>query len=162
MIQNIIFITLIIIVFFFVSNEEKLNNIISKKNIKFLLILLIIYFVYQNYNIILLIIAILIFIFLNIENNKYLNFNKLESFKIKALEYYKEWNIKEKFSNKLLYEVKPYIHENKNKSNKENITNNTNNINNTNKKKTIEPFKEEVTKLKDLYENIKNEIKKLS
>ena len=154
MIQNIIFITLIIIVFFFVSNEEKLNNIISKKNIKFLLILLIIYFVYQNYNIILLIIAILIFIFLNIENNKYLNLNKIESFKTIALEYYKKWNIKEKFSNNSLYEVKPYTHENKNKSNKEVIINN--------KKKTIEPFKEEVTKLKELYENIQNEIKKLS
>lgn len=159
MIQNIIFITFIIIIFFFVSNEQKLNDIISKKNIQFLLILLIIYFVWQKYNIILLIILILIFIFLNIENNKYLS--KIDNVKELFFEYYKEFNkskkskIKEKFSNnenKEYYDVKPIVDDNIDKHKT---------IDQDNKKKTIEPFKEEVIKLKELYENIKTEIKKL-
>ena len=161
MIQNIIFITLIIIIFFFVSNEQKLNDIISKKNIQFLLILLIIYFVWQKYNIILLIILILIFIFLNIENNKYIS--KIDNVKELFFEYYKEFNkhnkpkkskIKEKFSNndEEYYDVKPIVDDNIDKDKT---------INQDNKKKTIEPFKEEVIKLKELYENIKTEIKKL-
>ena len=78
-------------------------------------------------------------------------------------EYYKEFNkhnkpkkskIKEKFSNndEEYYDVKPIVDDNIDKDKT---------IDQDNKKKTIEPFKEEVIKLKELYENIKTEIKKL-
>lgn len=146
MIQNIIFIILIIIIFFFISNERKINDYISKKYIKYLVILLILYFIYQNYNIVLLIILILIFIFLNIDNNKYLT---------QVKEYIDNFNttknkLKERFSN-VKFDVKPYVPVKEEE--KEDIENK--------KKISIEPFKEEVTKLKDLYENIKLEINRL-
>jgi hypothetical protein len=147
MIQDIILISLIIIIFFFISNGEKINTLISKKYIKYLLVLLIIYFIYQKYNIVLLVILILIFVFLNIENNKYIL--KFESFKNLMIDYFN--NYKETFANddkKIDFE--PYKIEEV--------------IEKTDVKKEkakIEPFKEEVTKLKDLYENIKLEIKRL-
>lgn len=152
MIQNIILISLIIIIFFFISNGEKINTLISKKYIKYLLVLLIIYFIYQKYNIVLLVILILIFVFLNIENNKYIL--KFESFKNLMVDYFN--NYKETFSNddkkdddkKIDFE--PYkIEETIEKTDIKK------------EKSNIEPFKEEVTKLKDLYENIKLEIKRL-
>lgn len=175
MINNIILITLIIIIFFFISNDKKISDLITSKNIKYLLLLIIIYFVYQNYNIILLLILILLFIFLNIENNKYID--KYESFKILIMDYINKFdkstkvnkhnksntkvnnidnklnNIEEKFTNDIKledYDFNPVTLENIDIL-KENEDKNI----------TIEPFKEEVTKLKDLYENIKLEIKKL-
>lgn len=160
MIQNIILLSFIIIIFFFISNEEKINDFISTKNFKYLLLIVIVYYVYQNYNIILLIVLILIFIFLNMKDNKYLskleNFNfsdlKLDNFKNIINEYYNQHVPKEKFSNnKDEYDIKPYTPL---KNEKEEIILNK-------EEKTIEPFKEEVSKLKDLYENIKNEINKL-
>ena len=181
MINNIILITFIIILFFFVSNDKKISDLITTKNIKYLLLLIIIYFVYQNYNIILLVILILLFIFLNIENNKYID--KYESFKKLIIDYINKFdqsikvnkmnkantklnnidtnkvnniekkNIEEKFTNDIKledYDFTPVTLENTDtlKEDKD-------------KNITIEPFKEEVTKLKDLYENIKLEIKKL-
>jgi hypothetical protein len=180
MINNIILITFIIILFFFVSNDKKISDLITTKNIKYLLLLIIIYFVYQNYNIILLVILILLFIFLNIENNKYID--KYESFKNLIIDYINKFdqttklnkmnksntklnnidtklnniekkNIEEKFTNDIKledYDFNPVTLENIDilKDDKD-------------KNISIEPFKEEVTKLKDLYENIKLEIKKL-
>lgn len=162
MIQNIILISLIIIIFFFISNGEKINTLISKKYIKYLVVLLIIYFIYQKYNIVLLVILILIFVFLNIENNKYIL--KFESFKNLMIDYFN--NYKETFSNDdtkdssnladiadiadTSIDIKPYK-----------IDEVIEETNIKEKKPSIEPFKEEVTKLKDLYENIKLEIKRL-
>jgi hypothetical protein len=96
------------------SSEKKLNDLISNNSIKCLIILVILYFIYQNYNLVLLIVAILVVIFFNVDfkekflNNKYLSF------------------IKENFSNG-----------------------------------KIEPFKDNVMNIKDLFENIKLEIKKI-
>ena len=162
MFQNIILITLIIILFFFLSNETKINDLISKKYIKYLFILIIIYFVYQNYNISLLVIILLVIIFFNVDiknkfqNNKYLN--NFESFKNLFVEYYNNFNEdkpikKERFTNNQNedYDIKHY------KENK--ITEENKEIEGKNK---IEPFKTEVMNLKDIYENIKLEIKKLS
>ena len=134
MFQNIILIILIILVFFFLSNDQKVNELIGKKSIKYLFLLLIIYFIYQNYNLSFLLIFLLIFLFFNTDiKNKLLNNKYFESFKgITDL-------IKEKFEN---FNFEDDIEEEK--------------------KPKIEPFKEEVTKLKDLYENIKMEIKKLT
>jgi hypothetical protein len=133
MIHNIILIILIILLFFFLSNDEKVNEFMAKKNIKYLILLIIIYFIYQNYNLSILLILLLIFLFFNVDFKEKIIKNKyLESFlNIGKI-------IKEKFENIDLEEIKE--EENKPK---------------------IEPFKEEVTKLKDLYENIKMEIKKI-
>lgn len=126
MFQNIILLILMILLFFFISNEQKISNILQNKSIKYLFLLLIIYFIYQNYNLILLIVAILVVIYFNIDfkekfiNNKYLSI------------------IKESFSN---------IDLDENDENKEDIK--------------IEPFKQEVVKIRDLFENIKMEIKKI-
>ena len=134
MFQNIILIILIILLFFFLSNDQKVNNVISKNSIKYLFLLIIIYFIYQNYNLSILIIILLIFIFFNVDiKSKLLNNKYLESFK--GISYF----IKEKFDN---FQFEDDIVDEK--------------------KPKIEPFKEEVTKLKDLYENIKMEIKKIS
>lgn len=136
---NILLIVFIILLFFFMSNEKKVDEIISKKNIKFILLLLIIYFIYQNYNIGFLVILILIFIFFNTDlkekilNNKYIR------------------DTYESFSNE--YDIKPYISQEDNVSSED--EDKEKNIN------KIEPFKNEVLKLKDLYDNIKLEIEKL-
>ena len=109
--------------------------------------MLIIYFIYQKYNIILLVVLILIFVFLNIENNKYIL--KFESFKNLMIDYLN--NYKETFANddKKIDFVPYKIEEDKEKTDVKK------------ERPSIEPFKEEVTKLKDLYENIKLEIKRL-
>ncbi len=142
MIQNILLIILIILLFFFISNEPKINEIVSKKYIKYLFLLCIVYFIYQNYNLILLIIAILILIYFNVDfkerfsNNKYLSkFNEM----------------KESFSNfDFDIDLGLGTDEKSSKSNGDS------------KKNNIEPFREEVTKIKDLFENIKMEIKKIA
>ncbi len=145
MIQNILLIILIILLFFFISNEPKINEIVSKKYIKYLFLLCIVYFIYQNYNLILLIVAILILIYFNVDfkerfsNNKYLSkFNE----------------IKESFSN-FDFDIDLGTDEKSSKSN-------CDGKNNDSKKNNIEPFREEVTKIKDLFENIKMEIKKIA
>ena len=129
MFQNIILLILIILLFFFISNEQKISNILQNKSVKYLFLLLIIYFIYENYNLILLIVAILVVIYFNIDfkekfiNNKYLSI------------------IKESFSNIDL------DGNDENEGNDKNIK--------------IEPFKQEVVKIRDLFENIKMEIKKI-
>ena len=149
------------------SNEKKINDLISKKYIKYLFILLIIYFIYQNYNFVILVIFLLIIIFLNINiqekfnNNKYLK--NYENFKNLITEYFNDISnkkskekSKEKFSNNTVdksYDFIPFVNEDKNIN-----INKEEKIENENK---IEPFKTEVLKLKDLYENIKLEITKL-
>lgn len=190
MIQNVIIIILLILLLFFLSNEKNIDDIISKKYVKFIFILAIIYFVYQNYNIILLVVAILIFIFLNVDikekflNNKYLN--NIDNFKNLINEFinsdFLSRNKKiEKFSDQTNkdYDFKPFNKIEEKKNTNSSKINNGNSINildilnessklndefnkDINNSKNIEPFKEEVTKLKDLYENIKMEIKKLS
>ena len=164
MIQNIILIVLIILLLFFMSNEKKINDLISKKYIKYSFILLIIYFIYQNYNFALLVIFLLIIIFLNINikekfNNKYLK--NYENFKNLIIEYFNDdgnKKSKEKFSNNTTkpidtsYDFTPCVDEDKNI--------NIDSVEEKNENK-IEPFKTEVLKLKDLYENIKLEITKL-
>jgi hypothetical protein len=154
MIHNIVLIILIILLFFFISNEKKINDLLSKKYIKYLILLIIVYFIYQKYNFVLLAITILVIIFMNIDikdkilNNKYLN--NYESFKNLILDYHKEM-----FSNNESFDFEPYTKE------KSNEVSELNEIQNENEKKKIEPFKTEITKLKDLYENIKLEIKKI-
>ena len=145
MIQNIILITLLILLFFFMSNEKSFNELVSKKYMKYLLLILIVYFIYQNYNIILLVIAVLAFLLFNTNFIEKLKTNKyLENFKnLSLLKNFIKKNI-EKFSNFDL-----------------NQSNDNNDTENNNQKKTVEPFKEEVLKLKDLYENIKMQINKL-
>jgi predicted membrane protein len=153
MIQNIILIILIIILFFFISNEDRVNDIFTKKYIKYLFMLIIIYFVYQNYNFTVLAVALLILVFLNVDikdkisNNKYLS--NYESFKNLVIDYYNNFK-RETFSNSKEYDFTPQVPE-------YNIEEN----NDEEKKIDIEPFKDEVVKLKDLYENIKMEITKL-
>ena len=129
MLQNIFLITLLILLFFFISNEKNINEIMSKKYIKYLLILVIVYFIYQNYNLVLLIIAILITIYFNIDFKEKFNTNKYISM------------VKEKFSN---FKFEDEI-DDESKIEKE----------------KIEPFKENVSKIKDLFENIKMEIKRI-
>jgi len=176
MIQNIFSITLVIILFFLISNEKKIDQIIHKKYMKYLLLLLIIYFIYQNYNFGIFVLIIIVFILFNtdikkkIEKNKYLN---LEQYKDLAKEYFSNMN------DNNFYDIKPYKEDdNRNKNNissasssnpssgsssiiVNNSTNNISNNQNNSNKKVIEPFKEEVEKLKEMYDNIKLEISKL-
>jgi hypothetical protein len=113
-----------------------------------------------------LVIFLLIIIFLNVNiqekfiNNKYLK--DYESFKNFIIDYSKEkFSNKEKDANDAndatdeSYDIKPYI-DNKEEHNKEPDKELDKEENNK-----IEPFKTEVLKLKDLYENIKLEITKL-
>jgi Ca2+/Na+ antiporter len=176
MIQNIFSITLVIILFFLISNEKKIDQIIHKKYMKYLLLLLIIYFIYQNYNFGIFVLIIIVFILFNtdikkkLEKNKYLN---LEQYKDLAKEYFSNMNDNNS------YEVKPYKDDNNNKNNissasssnsapasssiivNNNSTNNISNNQNNSNKKVIEPFKDEVQQLKEMYDNIKLEISKL-
>ena len=150
MFQNIILIVLLIILFFFISNEKKINEITNKDSIKYLFLLVIIYFIYQNYNLVLLIAAILILIFFNMDfkekflNNKYLSFIK---------ENFIEYDLKKNKSSSLFNKF--FGKEN----NKELFSGENNNDNEKSNK--IEPFKDNVANIKDLFENIKMEIKKL-
>jgi hypothetical protein len=170
MMQNIILITLIIMLIFFLSNEEKINNLISKKYIKYLFILLIVYFIYQNYNFTIIALVIIILIFLNVdikekfENNSYLtNFN-IDNFKKIVLDYYKLFNSEVKKNKKISkelfqnnndsYDFNPFIEEKKNihlvdKDREE-------------AKSNLEPFKNTISEIKELYNNIKDEINKLN
>ena len=141
--ENIIYIFLIIIFLFFLSNEVKINNFFSTKYFKILFILLIIYFVYEKYNFLYLMVLFLIIILLNIDfikfkNNKYIkNFINLENFISDSK------NIESRKDQKSILA--------------------TFNINNL--KKDIlhekEPFKDKVENIKELYDNIQNEIFKL-
>lgn len=147
MLQNVILIILIIIIIFFLSNEQKVNDLFSKKYIKWLFFLLIVYFIYQNYNITILVGGLLILLFFNT--------NLKEKFKNnKIIEIFKEYVI-EKFSNDdLSYDFKPYV--------KEETKEDTDNSVKKESKNKTEPFKNDVNNLKELYENIKLEIKKLT
>jgi hypothetical protein len=154
MINNIILIILIIILFFFISNENKIDNLFSKKYIKYLLVLLIILFVYQNYNLGLLIGVILILMFLNVDMKTKFNKNNLsyENFKDLLTEYF--ISFKEKFTNQ--YEVKPF------QENKGMDLINILNESDESKKQKVEPFKTEVANLREMYDNIKLELKKIN
>jgi Ca2+/Na+ antiporter len=160
MIQNIILIILIIILFFFISNEDKINDIFTRKYVKFLFMLIIIYFVYQNYNFTVLAIALLILVFLNVDikdkiiNNKYLV--NYESFKDIIIDYYNNFK-RETFSNNKEETAQLNNYDFIPQSISDNSDDNENE-----KKIEVEPFKDEVVKLKDLYENIKMEITKLT
>ena len=141
MLQNIILIVLIIMLILFISNEKKINDLITKKYTKYLFLLLIIYFIYQGYNFVLLVIALLIVIFFNIDiKEKFENNNLLSEIANKAMNYYNN-----------------YI-----KSDKKEGFLNQESENNENKKMNTEPFKNDIKKIKDLYENIKEEIKKIN
>lgn len=152
MIQNIILICIIIVVIFFVSGGNKINDIISKKHFKFLIILLIIFFIYQNYNFAIFVVILLIFIFFNMDNNKYLDqTNMLNNLNEIFLSFKNFIDKKENFDNENDdYEVKPFKEE-KVVEDKIEIE----------EKPKIEPFRDEVKKLKNLYENIKEEMKKI-
>ena len=169
MMQNIILITLIIMLIFFLSNEEKINNLISKKYIKYLFILLIVYFIYQNYNFTIIALVIIILIFLNVdikekfENNSYLtNFN-IDNFKKIVLDYYKLFNSEVKKNKKISkelfqnnndsYDFNPFIEENKNIHLVEDREE---------AKPNLKPFKNTISEIKELYNNIKDEINKLN
>jgi len=158
MIQNIFLIVLVIILFFLISNDKKMDQFINKKYMKYLLLLLIIYFIYQNYNFGIFIAILVIFIFINTDlqkdlkkrfaNNKYLN---LEEYSELAKEYFSNMDSSKEIS-KSSYEVKPYIPE---------LIDTSSQISSEDKKKDIEPFRNEVARLKEMYENIKMEIKNI-
>ncbi len=134
MFQNIILLVLVILLLFFISSDKKMNALYSKTNIKYLFLLIIIYFIYQNYNLILLIIALLIIIYFNVDFTERFKNNKyLEKFKDLSI----FQDIKEKFSNFNFED----------EDNERDIK--------------IEPFKQKVTEIKDLFENIKNEMQKI-
>lgn len=171
MMKNIILITLIIMLIFFLSNEEKINDLISKKYIKYLFILLIVYFIYQNYNFTIIALVIIILIFLNVdikekfENNSYLaNFN-IDNFKKIALDYYKLFNSEVKKNKKVSkelfqnnndsYDFKPFIEEKK-------IDINVGDKDREEAKPNLEPFKNSISEIKELYNNIKEQINKLN
>ena len=171
MMKNIILITLIIMLIFFLSNEEKINDLISKKYTKYLFILLIVYFIYQNYNFTIIALVIIILIFLNVdikekfENNSYLaNFN-IDNFKKIALDYYKLFNSEVKKNKKVSkelfqnnndsYDFKPFIEEKK-------IDINVGDKDREEAKPNLEPFKNSISEIKELYNNIKEQINKLN
>ena len=176
MIQNIILILLIILLIFFASNDENFNKITSKKYIKYLFLILIIYFIYQNYNLYILIITIFIFIILNINfKEKFENINGIDLYQkynnFKQFIYSRlELPLNEQFKNigsrshsykeKSLhdYDIQPYLDE---KLNEFNVLEKKSNED-SDLKRFSEPFKNEVVNIKDLFENIKNEIKKLT
>ena len=152
---------------FFLSNEEKINDLVSKKYTKYLFILLIVYFIYQNYNFTIIALVIIILIFLNVdikekfENNSYLtNFN-IDNFKKIGLDYYKLFNSEVKKNKKVSkelfennnnsYDFNPFIEEkiNINKDSEEG-------------KPNLEPFKNSISEIKELYNNIKEQINKLN
>jgi hypothetical protein len=170
MMKNIILITLIIMLIFFLSNEEKINDLISKKYIKYLFILLIVYFIYQNYNFTIIALVIIILIFLNVnikekfENNSYLtNFN-IDNFKKIALDYYKLFNSEVKKNKKISKELfqnnndsfdfNPFV--------EEKININVGDKDSEESKPNLEPFKDSISEIKELYNNIKDEINKLN
>jgi len=158
MIQNIFLIVLVIILFFLISNDKKMDQIINKKYMKYLLLLLIIYFIYQNYNFGIFIAILVIFIFLNTDlqkdfkkrfaNNKYLY---LDEYSELAKEYFSNMDSSKEIP-KSSYEVKPYIPA---------AIETTSEVYNEDNTKDIEPFRNEVAKLKEMYENIKMEIKNI-
>jgi hypothetical protein len=164
MIQNIILLSIIIILLFFVSNERKINEIINKKHIKYLFLLIIIYFIYQNYNLVLLIIAVLIFLYFNIDskerflNNKYL---------LKLKESIENFTTEEntiKYKKNINIDINNDINNNNIKNKNENKMNMLGGEGgyDSNNKNNIEPFREDVKKIRDLFENIKMEVKKLT
>jgi len=173
MIQNIFLILITLLLIFFVSNDENINKIISKKYMKYLFLFLIIYFIYQKYNFYLLFITIAIFIFINSTiKDKMDNINLYESyydFKKTIYEFIESKTLKETFknnknSNKIYrennfndFDIKPYSDEKKNEENNIQLKHDKQ----ESQKTYSEPFKNNVLAIKDLYENIKNEIKKL-
>jgi len=131
MIHNVILISLIIILIFFMSNETKINDVIMRNYIKYLLPLFIIYFVYQNYNLSILVVVLLIIVFLNMNIGDKLNNNSYFT------------KIKENFSN--VYNTNKLSFD----------------LSGNDEDKKTEPFKNEVLNIKELYENIRNEMNQL-
>lgn len=172
MYENIIYIIFIIILLFFISNEEKINSFFSKKYFKILFILLIIYFVYEKYNLLYLMILLLIIMILNIDWNRFKN-NKYLKNSFVTPEYckyaYKQFingfteNFISDSNNSPRTDQSPILSQ-------FNVVDFANEIKTLKKKselldentpQKIEPFKENVENIKELYDNIQNEINKL-
>jgi hypothetical protein len=113
------------------SNETKINDVIMRNYIKYLLPLFIIYFVYQNYNLSILVVVLLIIVFLNMNIGDKLNNNSYFT------------KIKENFSN--VYNTNKLSFD----------------LSGNDEDKKTEPFKNEVLNIKELYENIRNEMNQL-
>jgi hypothetical protein len=177
MYENIIYIIFIIILLFFISNEEKINSFFSKKYFKILFLLLIIYFVYEKYNLLYLMILLLIIMILNIDwnrfkNNKYLkNIGFINSFVTPEFCKYAYKQFTNRFAENFISDSN-----NSPRTDQSPILSQFNVVDfvkeiNTLKKKSelfdgntpqkIEPFKENVENIKELYDNIQNEINKL-
>ena len=173
MFEYILFVIFIIIFFFFLSDEPKINEFISKKYMNYFLLLCILYLIYQQYHIGVLLSIFLLFIYMNVDLKEKITKNEylLSYTKIKKI-------IQEVFENintNTYANTHANTHANTYANTKESFTNNTVHTDVTNTENTkelntlkkekiednIEPFKTEVLKLKDLYENIKMEIKKL-
>ena len=136
MLQNIILIIIIIILIFFISNEEKMNNLLSKKNyIKYLFLLLICYFIYQKYNFLLLTLIFIFFIIYLGNFQDKIDFDELKKNVIEKMEHFT--NTEE---NKRLQIQQQQQQQQQ--------------------KPVIEPFKDEIKKIKEMYDSIKNELKK--
>ena len=160
--NNIFLIILIIILFFFISNEKKIDDFINRKYMSYLLLLLIIYFVYQNYNLAILVIGLLIFVFMNVDFKDKVNYEKFMNYYELFKEYFN--SKKELFTNQtsdsnVQFDIKPY---------KDAISNilgehndNSDEQKQEEKKQQTEPFKNDVAQLKEMYDNIKLELKKL-
>jgi Ca2+/Na+ antiporter len=142
-IHNIILICLIIILLFIISGDETINNISTKNYLYYILPIFIIYFVYQGYNLSFIVVLLLIIVCTNVNMIQKINNNAY--FK-KIQEYFTDFVNRETFTNE-----EPEKVTYSGRSVQFNITSEEEN-------KKQEPFKNEVENIKELYENIKNEI----
>lgn len=175
MLKNIVIILLIIILLFFISNDEKVNNFISKKYFQYLFILLIVFFIYKDMNLFVILVLVIILVATN------LNLNLKD--KMTNIAKYLDINIQENFIDKNGHEKKvdlmantmPNIMpntqiEDSNKIDEKNdfdITPYVPPANDTVPKKDddsddVTPFKLKVEEIKELYQNIKEQINNLS
>ena len=172
MLKNIVIILLIIILLFFISNDEKVNNFISKKYFQYLFILLIVFFIYKDMNLFVILVLIIILVATNLNLNlkdkmtniaKYLDINIQENFIDK--------NSHEKKSDEKKVDTMPNTQiEDSNKIDEKNdfdITPYVPPANDTAPKKDddsddVTPFKLKVEEIKELYQNIKEQINNLS
>jgi hypothetical protein len=153
MLKNIVIILLIIILLFFISNDEKVNNFISKKYFQYLFIFLIVFFIYKDMNLFVILVLVIIFVATN------LNLNLKD--KMTNMAKYLDINIQENFIDKKVYEKKV------DEKNDFDITpcivdKNPENDTIPKKDNDVEPFKLKVEEIKELYQNIKEQINNLS
>jgi hypothetical protein len=171
MLKNIVIILLIIILLFFISNDEKVNNFISKKYFQYLFILLIVFFIYKDMNLFVILVLVIIFVATNLNLNlkdkmtnmaKYLDINIQENFidrkdcvkKVyeKKIEDNTDMN---KVDEKTDFNITPYIAD-------QNPETNSTLKKDDDSDSDVRPFRLKVEEIKELYQNIKEQINNLS